>query len=189
MLVLTLNEGDYILIGDNIRVHFDYKLGKDTLSLAIEAPEDLSVLRGRLFEAGGIDAKKKASRPKESNYSKESGYPKETDYPKVKMLLLTIAKKEYVMIGNNIRIKYERNDGKGAFRLSVAAPRELGILRQRLYEGEIGKRANEGDFEAQVISDLLQDEHEQRRKISEARRAKGLFHKERVKALRVKATL
>jgi len=50
MLVLTLREGDYILIGDNIRVHFDYKAGQDSVSIGIEAPGDELILRGKLYE-------------------------------------------------------------------------------------------------------------------------------------------
>lgn len=51
MLALTLCEGDYLLIGDNIRVHFDHKIGKDTLAISIEAPKDLTILRDKLYEA------------------------------------------------------------------------------------------------------------------------------------------
>ena len=51
MLVLAMNEGDYISIGDNIRIHFDRKVGQDTLSLGVEAPDDVTILRGKLYEA------------------------------------------------------------------------------------------------------------------------------------------
>ena len=52
MLIVTLNEGDYVMIGDSIRVHFDHKNGRDSLALGIEAPRDLTVLRGKLYEEG-----------------------------------------------------------------------------------------------------------------------------------------
>ena len=66
MLVLTLSEGDYIMIGDNIKVQYDHLNGKDHLALAIDAPKDLSILRGKVFEenlqekadAGDLEAQK-----------------------------------------------------------------------------------------------------------------------------------
>jgi sRNA-binding carbon storage regulator CsrA len=50
MLVLTLTEGDYIQIGDDIRVHFDYKPSDDELSVGIDAPGEHKILRGKLYE-------------------------------------------------------------------------------------------------------------------------------------------
>jgi len=38
------------MIGDNIKVHFDHKINKDTLDIAIEAPREISVLRSKLYE-------------------------------------------------------------------------------------------------------------------------------------------
>jgi len=52
MLVVSLAEGDYIMIGDKIRVHFDHKVSRDSLSLGIEAPRDIQILRGKLCEGG-----------------------------------------------------------------------------------------------------------------------------------------
>jgi len=52
MLVITLHEGDYVMIGDNIKVHFDHTRGKDILSLGIEAPKDIEILRGKVYEKG-----------------------------------------------------------------------------------------------------------------------------------------
>jgi len=52
MLLVTLSEGDYIMIGENIKVHFDHKAGRDTLALGIEAPKEVSILRGKLYEEG-----------------------------------------------------------------------------------------------------------------------------------------
>ena len=50
MLVLTLKEGDYVLIGDDIKVYFEHKISRGSLDLAIEAPEGVPVLRGKLYE-------------------------------------------------------------------------------------------------------------------------------------------
>ena len=50
MLMISLNKGEYVMIGDNIKVHFDHKINKDTLDIAIEAPREISVLRSKLYE-------------------------------------------------------------------------------------------------------------------------------------------
>ena len=52
MLVVSLNEGDYVMIGDNIKIHYDSKRGADQLAIGIEAPREVSVLRGKLYEEG-----------------------------------------------------------------------------------------------------------------------------------------
>ena len=52
MLIVSLREGDYVMIGDNIKVHYDSRRGADQLAIGIEAPRDVSVLRGKLYEEG-----------------------------------------------------------------------------------------------------------------------------------------
>jgi len=50
MLKIALSKGEYLMIGDNIKVHFDHKVNQDTLDLAIEAPREIPVLRSKLYE-------------------------------------------------------------------------------------------------------------------------------------------
>lgn len=50
MLLVTVREGDYVMIGENIKVHFDVMRGKEGLTLGIEAPREIEVLRGSLYE-------------------------------------------------------------------------------------------------------------------------------------------
>ncbi|MCL2197571.1 MAG: carbon storage regulator [Defluviitaleaceae bacterium] len=50
MLQLSINEGEYIIIGDDIKVHFDHRVNRDTVDIAVEAPKETTVLRGKLFE-------------------------------------------------------------------------------------------------------------------------------------------
>ena len=52
MLIVSLASGEYVKIGDNIKVHFDHKVNRDTLDIAIEAPREIKVLRGKLYEEG-----------------------------------------------------------------------------------------------------------------------------------------
>ncbi|MCL1884746.1 MAG: carbon storage regulator [Defluviitaleaceae bacterium] len=51
MLQVSISEGEYILIGDNIKVHFDHKVNQNTLDIAVEAPKEITVLRGKLHDA------------------------------------------------------------------------------------------------------------------------------------------
>lgn len=50
MLYVTLREGDYVRIGDDIRIHYADRDGRDVFALGIEAPKDVTVLRGKLYE-------------------------------------------------------------------------------------------------------------------------------------------
>ena len=49
MPTFTLKEGDYLLIGDNVRVYFKDKATRDSLQVGIEAPHDQLVLRSKLY--------------------------------------------------------------------------------------------------------------------------------------------
>ena len=50
MLLVSLKESDYVMIGDNIKVSFKQMKGKDHLVLGIDAPRDVPVLRGKAYE-------------------------------------------------------------------------------------------------------------------------------------------
>jgi len=114
MLVTTLTQGDYILIGDNIRVNFDAKMSKDVLAIAIEAPKNLTILRKKLYEQ--ID--QSATKPTTTNDTTPS------------RLMVTLSKDDYVMIGDDIKVQYKRNNGKGAFAIGISAPRHMSIQRK-----------------------------------------------------------
>jgi len=163
VLVTTIFEGDYILIGNNVRVHFDHRVTKDTISISIEAPKDVTVLRGKLYEERGC-----ADRHRPCDSSVE-----------ISTLRITTKIDEYVMVGNEIKIKHKGNSGKG-LSIGIAAPKDVAILRKSLYEGGIEKAASEGDIHAQIIADMLSAQHEERRRISEARKTKQLSHRQRI---------
>ena len=50
MLLISLREGDYVMIGENVRVSYDHLKGRDHLVLAIEAPKDVNIARGKVYE-------------------------------------------------------------------------------------------------------------------------------------------
>jgi sRNA-binding carbon storage regulator CsrA len=72
MLVLTLTEGDYIQIGSDMRVYFDYKAGEEALAIAIDAPRERKILRGKLYEELTPE-KKHAGVPHRRNNNRRAG--------------------------------------------------------------------------------------------------------------------
>jgi len=52
MLCLNLNEGQYMTIGDNIVIQLDRMTG-DRCRLVVNAPREIPVLRGEVFERSG----------------------------------------------------------------------------------------------------------------------------------------
>ncbi|MCL2387049.1 MAG: carbon storage regulator [Defluviitaleaceae bacterium] len=65
MLHIALQEGEYMTIGDNIKIYCSRVGAKNSLSLSVDAPRDLKILRTRHIEselqilanAGDVEAK------------------------------------------------------------------------------------------------------------------------------------
>ena len=53
------------------------------------------------------------------------------------MLRLTLKKGEQVMIGDNIRLVYNKNTGGGGFSLAISAPSDVKIERKSLLGEEL----------------------------------------------------
>jgi len=49
MLSLSVREGDYLIIGDNIRVHVQKGVGSN-MKLGIDAPKSVLIERGKVYE-------------------------------------------------------------------------------------------------------------------------------------------
>ena len=86
------------------------------------------------------------------------------------MLSLTIREGEYVMIGDSIKVHFNRKKGKDLV-LGVEAPREVKITRSQAYEGETDKLAEQGDWDAIKLSHRLKQEHAERRQKIKGRTA------------------
>ena len=50
MLSIKLKQGECIVIGDRIRVYYDRTHSKDYISLAVDAPREVPVMRGAVYE-------------------------------------------------------------------------------------------------------------------------------------------
>ena len=60
MLVIGRNPGEYVMIGDSIKVKV-IKSEKGFLRLAIEAPKDVNIVRGEVYEANMKSSEKDSS--------------------------------------------------------------------------------------------------------------------------------
>jgi sRNA-binding carbon storage regulator CsrA len=147
-------EGDYLMVGDHIRVHFDHKISQGTLAIAVEAPKNMTILRKKLYEQPNRPAA--AARPLSNEISR---------------LLVTLSKDDYIMIDDNIKVQYKKNNGRG-FSIGVAAPREMAITHKKTFEADVAAAAAGGDKEARILADILEDEHAKRRQISAQRKQK-----------------
>ena len=49
MLIMTMRKGDYVVIGEDITIHYDDSNGAQ-LSIGIDAPKSIPVLRGKVYE-------------------------------------------------------------------------------------------------------------------------------------------
>ena len=50
MLSIKLKQGECIVIGDSIRVYYDRSHSKDYISVAVDAPREIPVMRGAVYE-------------------------------------------------------------------------------------------------------------------------------------------
>ena len=88
------------------------------------------------------------------------------------MLRISLREGDYVMIGGNIRVSYDSMNGKDHLVLGIEAPKDIDILRGKLYEEEIEKMAAEGNEQAKVLAEKLKKEYKERRCKYETRRAR-----------------
>jgi len=91
------------------------------------------------------------------------------------MLHVTLKKGDYVMIGDEVKMSYSKNDGKMVVIFGVDAPRSLKITRSKVYEETLSNMAATGDQEAIEKLELVQKENEERRKIFNQRMSKRQY--------------
>ena len=88
------------------------------------------------------------------------------------MLVVTLREGDYVMIGDNIKVHYNRPNGKDQLAIGIEAPKEVEIIRGKLYEERVAEKAAEGDKEAQILSKQLKKEYVERRRKANFRQAR-----------------
>ena len=50
MLSIKLKQGEHIMIGDSIKVYYQRTNSKDYISVAVDAPREIPVMRGAVYE-------------------------------------------------------------------------------------------------------------------------------------------
>ena len=50
MLNITLHEGEYFMVGGNVKITYDHSRGKNQVYISVDAPREVQVLRGELYE-------------------------------------------------------------------------------------------------------------------------------------------
>jgi len=85
------------------------------------------------------------------------------------MLCVSIGEGDYVLIGDNIKVHFNRTKGKDLV-LGIEAPREVAIQRCQIYEKGLEQRAFDGNNEAKELAQKLKQEHAERRNRYDARR-------------------
>lgn len=73
MLSLTVKEGDYIMIGDSIRVQFFQDLSAKSMKIGIDAPRSVNIVRNKPYENALLeDAERNAGKLEEIELQKRS---------------------------------------------------------------------------------------------------------------------
>jgi len=87
------------------------------------------------------------------------------------MLLLSLQEGDYVMVGDT-RVSFEDIDGTKQIVVGIEAPKEISILRGKLYEENLARLAAEGDEQAKVLYRKLKKEYASRTRKSAVARMK-----------------
>jgi sRNA-binding carbon storage regulator CsrA len=90
------------------------------------------------------------------------------------------------MLGGNVKVVFERTEGRDSIQVGVDAPRSVQVLRGQMYENEIAKLAASGDQEAGKIYRGLMADYEKRVKRYNARRNSRAEHDRRIRAGEIK---
>ena len=102
------------------------------------------------------------------------------------MLVLTLRQGDYLMIGDGIKVHYEAMEGKDHLILGIDAPREVPVVRGKIYEEAIAKQAAEGDEEAKILSRKLKKDYADRQRKADIRRRRRENQERRIAAGEIK---
>ena len=96
------------------------------------------------------------------------------------MLFVSLREGDYLMIGDDVRINYDRMDGKDYLVLGIEAPKDVPVLRGKVYEANLAKMAAEGNEEAREHAEKLAKAYETRQRRYNARRARRQRQEQRL---------
>ena len=93
------------------------------------------------------------------------------------MLQVTVDQGEYILIGDNIKIYYDRLNSNRQLVLSFDAPREVKVMRQKLHEEKLFEQFGQDSPEGIQLAREIQERKAERERIA-------LFRTERRKERR-----
>ena len=103
------------------------------------------------------------------------------------MLLVSLREGDYLLIGENVRISYEDMKSKDHLVLGIEAPKEVSVLRGKVYEENLAKMASEGDEDACMQYKKLKREYVERERKRHIRRARHERQELRIAAGEIKS--
>ena len=102
------------------------------------------------------------------------------------MLVLSLREGDYLMIGEGIKVRYEAMKGKDHLILGIEAPKEVPVVRGKVYEETIAKKAAGGDEEARALSGKLKKDYADRQRKADIRRRRRENQERRIAAGEIK---
>lgn len=103
------------------------------------------------------------------------------------MLQLALKQGEYVMVGDNVRICYDRQGIHKQIYLSFDAPKDVRIMRQKIHEEVLVQQAGEDTLEGQILAARFDAQREDRERAALAR-AQRYKERNQIKKEQKKAT-
>ena len=85
------------------------------------------------------------------------------------MLQLTLEQGEYVMVGDNVKVSYDRLGSNKQLVLTFDAPKDVKILRQRVHEESLVKEAGLDTLEGRRLSEQFRQAREEKERAAQLR--------------------
>ena len=86
------------------------------------------------------------------------------------MLYITLNKGDYVMVGDNIRVYYEKPNGDNGFMIGIEAPKDVSILRSDLYKRMLAEES--GEVTAHIATQTIEEDYLERRNRNDSGKAR-----------------
>lgn len=102
------------------------------------------------------------------------------------MHVMTFKEGDCLLIGDGIKLRFERKTDRNVMRIGIDAPKEVRILRRKPYEKNVVAQANAGDGDAWFLSEKLKIDYENTRRKTHASRARRDEQESRMAAGEIK---
>ena len=103
------------------------------------------------------------------------------------MLQVTVEQGEYIMVGDNVKIYYDRLNSNKQLVLSFDAPREVRVMRQKVHEEKLIEKYGVDSPEGKQLAKEIQSRKEEREQLVLLRAERRKERKRVQKELRMTA--